>query len=569
MPTAPQTKAESPRAEEAPPKPGSPRRSNSSLLQGRRSSGTGFNTDLGGGPAPSSSSAGSTAGEKTANNSLLRGRKPGAGGGKHQLPGPSERGSLGAGGTEKVPDKAHVRQSSASVNLPAGSGAGFFGRLIRNPTPKLGKKSLDDTALMEEKRRSDRSVASPTSAPQGAVDEQDGAAALGGAASGDRGVGFTKPSPTQVAVKNSRATGPRATASGGFFSKLFNRKPIQSAPNGSPAAVATTAPIRRKVTRKMAASELEDLEAQLEAAGFAQLPGTLLSRAKGELLDRKFLLRWQQFELQRDIGEGAYASVYLATATMPDGSVREVALKELKLLGNETDPDIKLEVEATADAISDCGFPTVAKALRVAGQLLTHAETYETAQRIIAESLQEFQSAADMEDDACVIIVQILEAMSLVARPAKPHNKDRGTGAAGAPQRLLKDVMSEAEVLSKLYHKNIVEFIGCCLELPHLAIAMQFAHKGPLSELLLNDTVSLGWDLRMKWAKETAEAVEYLHSLDPKIIHRDLVRKGLDGGGGGGGGANFLINIFSYPIHRKQTTSLLTKTIPLLLRTLD
>ncbi len=48
------------------------------------------------------------------------------------------------------------------------------------------------------------------------------------------------------------------------------------------------------------------------------------------------------------------------------------------------------------------------------------------------------------------------------------------------------------------------------------------SHKGPLSNLLTDETVLLGWDLRLKWARESAEAINYLHNLDPKIIHRDL-----------------------------------------------
>ena len=92
----------------------------------------------------------------------------------------------------------------------------------------------------------------------------------------------------------------------------------------------------------------------------------------------------------------------------------------------------------------------------------------------------------------------------------------------GAPERLLEDVKREVEVLSKLWHKNVVEFVGCCMDLPHLAICMQFAHRGPLSDILVSESTTLGWDLRVKWAKETAEAINYLHGLDPKIIHRDL-----------------------------------------------
>lgn len=39
---------------------------------------------------------------------------------------------------------------------------------------------------------------------------------------------------------------------------------------------------------------------------------------------------------------------------------------------------------------------------------------------------------------------------------------------------------------------------------------------------MINEDVVLGWDLRVKWARETAEAVHYLHNLNPRIIHRDL-----------------------------------------------
>jgi serine/threonine protein kinase len=49
----------------------------------------------------------------------------------------------------------------------------------------------------------------------------------------------------------------------------------------------------------------------------------------------------------------------------------------------------------------------------------------------------------------------------------------------------MEDVLREVEVLSKLWHKNIVEFVGCCVDLPHLAIAMQYAHKGLLICFLL------------------------------------------------------------------------------------
>lgn len=305
----------------------------------------------------------------------------------------------------------------------------------------------------------------------------------------------------------------------GFFAKL---KTLAGGKKHTESPGMPTSTTPRKRRSFLAAHDLEFREAQLQAAGFSQLPGTLLSRAKGDKVDSKYLLKWKQFDMIREIGEGAYAMVYLAEVALADGSKKEVALKELKLQGNEESEDIRLEVEAVADAIADCGFVEVAEVLRVGSQLMVRPETYESAKKLLMEGLSEFRRHADPQDEACVMIVNVFE--NLVALPA-PVTKPEETSVAeskGAPQRLLEDVMREVEVLSKLWHKNIVEFVGTCVDLPHLAIAMQYCHKGPLSELLINEDVVMGWDLRIKWAKETAEAINYLHNLDPKIIHRDL-----------------------------------------------
>ncbi len=77
------------------------------------------------------------------------------------------------------------------------------------------------------------------------------------------------------------------------------------------------------------------------------------------------------------------------------------------MLGNESDPDPRLELEATADAISDCGFPAVAKTLRVAAQLIQHREFYQGARTLLLDQLDSFRAAADMDDEACVLIVQV------------------------------------------------------------------------------------------------------------------------------------------------------------------
>lgn len=116
---------------------------------------------------------------------------------------------------------------------------------------------------------------------------------------------------------------PPKAQSKGFFGKLFGRHEKQRERE----QLSVSASPARGKKQIMAASELAKREAELEAAGFAQLPGTLLSRATGDTLDAKYRLRWDQFELVREIGEGAYAVVYLARVKLADGSVKDVALK--------------------------------------------------------------------------------------------------------------------------------------------------------------------------------------------------------------------------------------------------
>ena len=176
--------------------------------------------------------------------------------------------------------------------------------------------------------------------------------------------------------------------------------------------------------------------------------------------------------------------------------------------------------------------------MRLGASLIRDPKTYYSAKQFMSDALIDFKSYSDPDDEACNFIVSVMEHIVALPYPSST-GRSKNKAGKGAPQRLLEDVMREVEgrncgsfvmlfvfyaffltVLSKLWHKNIVEFVGCCVELPHLAIAMQYCHKGPLSDLLISDEVCIGWDLRMKWAKETSEAINYLHGIDPKIIHR-------------------------------------------------
>ncbi|KAL2081594.1 hypothetical protein ACEWY4_023447 [Coilia grayii] len=92
-----------------------------------------------------------------------------------------------------------------------------------------------------------------------------------------------------------------------------------------------------------------------------------------------------------------------------------------------------------------------------------------------------------------------------------------------AVKKLLK-IENEAEILSVLSHRNIIQFYGAILEAPNYGIVTEYASGGSLFEFL-SSTESEAIDMKqiMTWAMDIAKGMHYLHSEAPvKVIHRDL-----------------------------------------------
>ena len=91
------------------------------------------------------------------------------------------------------------------------------------------------------------------------------------------------------------------------------------------------------------------------------------------------------------------------------------------------------------------------------------------------------------------------------------------------------DFYHETTMMEKLKHKNIVQFLGTVSVDPNYCIITELM-SGCVSDLLRlcrHKEMSMTWKLTLMIARDCAEAMNYLHTLDPPMIHRDLKSENL------------------------------------------
>jgi mitogen-activated protein kinase kinase kinase 7 len=94
----------------------------------------------------------------------------------------------------------------------------------------------------------------------------------------------------------------------------------------------------------------------------------------------------------------------------------------------------------------------------------------------------------------------------------------------------VESFMKEICLMASLNHPRIVEFIGVAWDtLRNLSAVTEFMDRGDLREVLHSFKLRncrLTWENhKTRFALHIAEALTYLHSLNPKLIHRDLKSK--------------------------------------------
>ncbi|XP_042062657.1 probable serine/threonine-protein kinase PBL5 [Salvia splendens] len=114
---------------------------------------------------------------------------------------------------------------------------------------------------------------------------------------------------------------------------------------------------------------------------------------------------------------------------------------------------------------------------------------------------------------------------SRVYRGCLPGGQELAVKILKPSEDILKQFVSEIEIISCSHHKNIISLVGFCFEENKLLLVYNIFSRGSLEDNLHGAEKSknfFGWDMRYKVALGVAEALDYLHSSAEPIIHRDV-----------------------------------------------
>eukprot|EP01012_Entosiphon_sulcatum_P056863 TRINITY_DN80574_c0_g1_i1.p1 TRINITY_DN80574_c0_g1~~TRINITY_DN80574_c0_g1_i1.p1 ORF type:complete len:590 (-),score=74.93 TRINITY_DN80574_c0_g1_i1:74-1843(-) len=87
--------------------------------------------------------------------------------------------------------------------------------------------------------------------------------------------------------------------------------------------------------------------------------------------------------------------------------------------------------------------------------------------------------------------------------------------------KMLSSFKQEVRLLSTFRHENIVLFRGACVELPNLCLVTELMDCN-LYDYLHHTKNPIPWMLKLRWGRDLARGMNYLHSMENPIIHRDL-----------------------------------------------
>ncbi|KAK6931390.1 Serine-threonine/tyrosine-protein kinase, catalytic domain [Dillenia turbinata] len=88
----------------------------------------------------------------------------------------------------------------------------------------------------------------------------------------------------------------------------------------------------------------------------------------------------------------------------------------------------------------------------------------------------------------------------------------------------VKAFQTEAVLLSRLHHRNLVNLKGYCVNKEHFMLIYEYLGSGSLAKLLYGEgSTTLSWEQRFQIAVDVSCGIEYLHEgAVPPVVHCDL-----------------------------------------------
>ncbi|XP_057773212.1 serine/threonine-protein kinase CTR1-like isoform X1 [Salvia miltiorrhiza] len=88
----------------------------------------------------------------------------------------------------------------------------------------------------------------------------------------------------------------------------------------------------------------------------------------------------------------------------------------------------------------------------------------------------------------------------------------------------LKEFLREVAIMKRVRHPNVVLFMGAVTRRPHLSIVTEYLPRGSLFRLIHRPAAGeiLDQRRRLRMALDVAKGINYLHRLNPPIVHWDL-----------------------------------------------
>ncbi|KAK3031941.1 hypothetical protein RJ639_036225 [Escallonia herrerae] len=242
------------------------------------------------------------------------------------------------------------------------------------------------------------------------------------------------------------------------------------------------------------------------------------------LLRRMILQNWKQAErysvkkasaMQRVLklpSRQSWAAVY------PDKKLNVVDVEKYHFANPEAENDKigSLRTDTTVQSCTPSCFSSV-----IINELDSLQEKYSSKCRVFSYQELQLTTSNFLPEN---LIGQ--GGSSQVYRGCLPDGKEVAVKIMQPSEDVIKQFISEIDIITTLHHKNIISLLGFCFEEENLVLVYDFLSKGSLEENLHGDRrheITLSWAVRYEVALGVAGALDYLHNgAAESIIHRDV-----------------------------------------------